>query len=558
MDLEVAIGAVIVFLVACYRFNAPPPPKPSQPEGTPGALGLIKSLFQWKDEPDSSLFPPPRANTTLFKFWLYRIAYTCTGLAVYFTMYKVPGVPKAVQQLINLAVGSDTPIFKDAGPVMLALIVAAIFPEVPPLKGAERAIRRLLYERALIPAQQLSERTRLKEAEYQVRPAVLEAVRKKLEVEGFEGSDLVYEATPTVRSLWTKASLLIAHLARWQGKDKYKTAFAVLRERDSNTLSAHHANEAYEALKADAKVCFKAKREQPGTPETEAREAAFRRECKALLGHLYDLLSRVSLKSHFTDRERIKCMAEIGFQLEPREGGPTPDMNDLVALALLLSAVLVVPLSLRLDLNRALLVGVITYTAVLIPILIANRYPEFARKAAGATPALAFPVVSGIIAGAIGMVFSVASNSIAAGDIASGVLFDFAKGWATYTGRSYPWSTLHAIMAALVAWRIRTGTYPDPSRLKGIGRVRMWGDFWDAGIFGASVVLWMVVFVRPQVAKLWKRPEVATDWTILVIPAALALAMGFFVPTWYRANLLRMTKAREEGEPAPGPAPAIP
>jgi len=558
MDLEVAIGALIVFWVACYRFNAPPPPKPSQPEGTSPVLGVIKGLFQWKEEPDSSLFPPPRANTTLFKFWLYRIAYTCTGLAVYFTMYKVPGVAKAVQQIINMAAGSDTPILKDAGPVVIAFIVAAIFPELPPLKGAERAVRRLLYERALIPAQQLSERTRLKEAEYQVHPAVLEAVRKKLEVEGFEGSDIVYDATPTVRSLWTKASLLIAHLARWQGKDKYKTAFAVLRERDSDKLSVHYVTEAYEALKGDAKVCFKARREHPGAPETEAREAAFRRECKALLGHLYDLLSRLSLKSHLTERERIKCMAELGFLLEPREGGPVPDMNDLVALALVLSAVLIVPLSLRLDLNRALLIGVITYTAVLIPILIANRFPEFARKAGGGTPAIAFPVVSGIIAGAVGMVFSVVSNSIAAGDLGSGVLLDFTKGWATYTGRSYPWSTLHAIMAALVAWRIRTGTYPDPTRLKGIARYRAWGNLWDAGIFVGCVVAWMVVFVRPQVAKLLNRPEVAQDWRFLIIPVMAALAMGFFVPTWYRANLLRMTKAKEEIRPAPGAAPATP
>jgi len=113
-------------------------------------------------------------------------------------------------------------------------------------------------------------------------------------------------------------------------------------------------------------------------------------------------------------------------------------------------------------------------------------------------------------------------------------------------------------MAVLVGVRIRTGTYPDPTRLKGIARYRAWGDLWDAGIFVGCVVAWMVVFVRPQVAALLKRPEVAQDWRFLIIPVTAAFAIGFFVPTWYRANLLRMTKVRAEAQPAPGPAPATP
>jgi hypothetical protein len=344
----------------------------------------------------------------------------------------------------------------------------------------------------------------------------------------------------------------MAHLARWQGKDRYKTAFAVLRERDSDKLSVERITEAYEALKADAKVCLRALRTRPADPETEGCEAAFRRDCKELLWHIYNLLSRVSLKSHFTDRERVRCMAELGFSVEPREGGPTPDPNDLVALAVVLGAVLIVPLSVNLGLSRALFIGVVTYTAVLVPIVLANRFPGFARKSERATPALAFPAVAAVLAGAIGMIFSVAMNSIALADPGGGPLLSFARGWETYSGRSYPWSSLHALLAFLVAWRIRTGTYPDPTRLKGLSRYQEWGNLADAGIFVGCVVALMVLFIRPQLAALWGKPAVAENWRLVLIPALVAFAMGFFVPTWYRANLLRMAKATEEAQPAPG------
>ena len=78
-----------------------------------------------------------------------------------------------------------------------------------------------------------SKENRLKHAPYHVDLSTLERVRSKLEAEGFQRRDLIYEDSPTTGSLWTKTSVLIEHLLKWQGEDKYKTAFAVLKE--------HHA-----------------------------------------------------------------------------------------------------------------------------------------------------------------------------------------------------------------------------------------------------------------------------------------------------------------------------
>lgn len=184
-----------------------------------------------------------------------------------------------------------------------------------------------------------------------------------------------------------------------------------MRERDSDALSVDHIAAVYEALKGTAKACFRALREHPGLPETEACEEGFRRECKGLLGEIYNLLSRVSLKSHFTDRERMRCMAEVGFLLEPHAGGPIPDSNDLVALALILGVALVLPLSARVGLGFALVIASIMYTAVLTPIVLAHQWPAVAPGPGRGKIAVAFPALSGLIAAALGIGISVRVDS---------------------------------------------------------------------------------------------------------------------------------------------------
>lgn len=131
------------------------------------------------------------------------MAYVCTGLAVYFALCRVPGLLAEVQEILRLFVGGETLGLVGAGPLLIAFVVIGIFPRVPPFRAGERAMRRILYEYASIPAQQISERNRLREAGYDVDPATLDAVRSALGAEGFNPADVVYEATPTTRSLWT-------------------------------------------------------------------------------------------------------------------------------------------------------------------------------------------------------------------------------------------------------------------------------------------------------------------------------------------------------------------
>jgi len=361
----------------------------------------------------------------------------------------------------------------------------------------------------------------------------------------------VLETMPTARSLWTKISVLMEHISEWQGQDKYKTAFALLKERDSDILSVDRVTETFEALKGNARECLAGRRSQLSGSEIKKREDAFRGECKELLVAIYDLLSRVSLKSHFTESERIKCAAEIGFKLEQRPGGPVPDSNDLITLGLVLSGVCLLPLSYRVGFGRAVMITVIIFTAVLVPILIADRLPRLAFRRNGFSLPVAYPFVSGLTVMALTVTISTVYSSINFAEfLNSGAdLFDLTKGWKRYIGRSYPWTALPVLYAILIASRIRTGSYPDTASLIGFRRYRAYGCFLDAGIFLICTTGVMILFVMPKLAGLWENPEAATEWTLLTRPGLVASTLGFFIPTWYRAKSLSRKQTAPSSQP---------
>ena len=540
MSPDQLIGIAIVFVVFLYRFGSAPSLQPVRSEGSSGFLADILKGRAFSGESMPSLFQPPRANTTLFKFKLYQTAYALVGLILYLLIKNVPGLADQIQQIVNLVPGSDLSIPGGAGPVVLAFIVAWLLPKVPPFKAADTCIRCMLYEYASIPAQQLRERNRLKKAEYVADQEALENVRRVLVADGFEPDDLVYNAeTLTTQSLWTKASLLLEYIDQWQGQDKYSTAFALLKERDSTQLSIEVVKKNYEGFQGNAKACFEAMRKFPEAPETAVQEETFRRDCKELLEGIYDLLSRVSLHSHYSDRERVRAMNQIGFRLGVDEAGPIPNHNDLVWLAMILAAVFVLPLALYIGPGKAVMIGAIMFTTVLTPILLANNFPNLAAKPDSTTPAISLPVISFFMAIFFGFLISITYNAIDLGNLGGA--------WEHYKSRGYIWAIQYGLMAVLVAWRMHTGSYPETSQMKGIARYRVWGDLQDAAIFMVCTALVMVLVVEPQLLGTHSLAE----WKSVrqfVMPSVLSFALGFFVPTWYRANAKRMRTERRTSD----------
>jgi hypothetical protein len=546
MELLVFIGVLLVGSVAFARFNQVPPPYHYWCKRD----SRLKTLRAWINVETTRhlVFPPPRANTTSFKYWINRLGYTMVGVGIYLAIMEIPGLLPQMQLIIkNLAPSNDTGMINkalhlllDAGPVASAFVIAVLLPILPPFKTADLYIRSLLYERASIPAQLFREIWRLKQAEYLVKNETLKKVRENLEAEGFDPADIHFAPDkPTSSSLWTKIALLMHTCSIRAADDRYKTAFSILMDCEENIPSYEKLDARFNAIKSDAKICLTQARLEP-TDAIVAREDAFKQNCNDFLTHIYNFLSRVSLHSHYSEEERINGMKDFGFILPDHEQPALPDANDLIMLVLVLSGVLIIPLSLHLGISKALLIGAVVYSAILIPIYLAYRFPAPKSKPPKyRIPDIRLPMASAVSAVLFGIIVIVGYRLLENA-------FDLRQAWGMYASR-YPWSFIHGAVAFLIAWRMQTGTYPDINKLTGLQSLKAWGDLKDGLIILVVSLAVFLILVLPRLKALNAAPDNVP--IALVILAIMSFSIGLIVPTWYRART-KVKQHDRRGSPA--------
>ncbi len=224
-DLIIWLGALIVWIAAMSRFNNPRilPERSSTLNAKPNWQEYIKHSLSWSPGKQSLLLRPPRANTTAFRYRLYQFSYALLALLIYLLILFQPDIGSQLQVILSWFIPEGSPDISNAGPLIISAFVVLIFPNVPPFRWADSTIRALLYERALIPAQQLREVNRLKMAPYNPPFDVLKQVREIAIAEGFDARDIAYDSkNRTTQSLWSKCLLLIEHIKIWEADDHYK------------------------------------------------------------------------------------------------------------------------------------------------------------------------------------------------------------------------------------------------------------------------------------------------------------------------------------------------
>ena len=316
-----------------------------------------------------------------------------------------------------------------------------------------------------------------------------------------------------------------------------------IRDRSGDHHAVSVLLERYSDLLPKARYFFFAKRgeENLEPDELKSLEDDFRGYCKEILEECYKLMSRISLHSHYTDHERVRCFNKIGFALKESESGPIPDLNDLLILMLLLGVLIVIPLSQPTGVLKALMIGGILLSAVLTPVVLARVFPSLnsSTRARYYSPNLAFPVLSGLTAAGIGFLIL----SLVGGFLPSDS-YCAHTGLERYTNCSYPWSYLHGGLAFLLALRMRSGSYPDINRLQGWRRYRIWGDFTDAVICAVGLLLILSFAVIPALESLGREISEDRQFGMSLRVFAVAFSMGFLVPTWYRARKGNRTRER--------------
>lgn len=548
-ELFIALGTLVVWLAANLRFNDPRILLAGASDAGMDWKKYLQSILSWSPGRQSLLIRPPRANTTAFRYRLYQSLYALLAMLIYLAMFFLPDFSKELQAIIKWFSDKGMPNITNAGPLVIAAFVVLILPNVPPFRWADTSLRRKLYERALIPAQQLREVNRLDIAPYNPPAELYEQMHTVALAEGFNEHDINYDPrNPTTQSLWFKSMLLVEHIKIWEADDHYKTAFAALKEPDSNRRSVNVVKEMQRDLITDAHLYFEQLRrpENKDDSELNQREGEFRFNCRALLRKIYSLLAAISLHSHYSDNERINKFGAFGIKLEPEPYGPLPDANDMLILAMILCAVLVVPLGLRIGAAKAIMIGAIMLSAVLTPVILARFCPKIRKPTtARHAPNVVYPILSGIVAATVGILILLSSAPF----IEPAKYCD-STGLERYINCSYPWSILHAGTAMLLAVCLCIGKYPDARQLQGWRKYRQWGSFSDAALCAFCMFLITFFVAMPLLETL--RPPIAGSDMKLSVTTRMTLVtfiLGFVVPTWYRSQKSRVANVDRRHQP---------
>jgi len=555
MGLDILIGLAIVMLALYQRFNYAPTLSSAALSDDYPLSQQIKEWFTIKSHSRVLFYdPPPRSCTTVFKFLLYQFLYVSIGVFTYFAALKFESIGEQITSLViwastfsNLFDAKSIPGGAEQ-PIILAIIIVLILPSLPPFRGIDSTLRRVLYESAQIPAQQFREKNRLKRAVYEPNPTTLELVKQKLKADGFPLELIKYESDMSTMSLWTKACLLMEEIEEWQAENKYKKAFASIKGRESSSLSIDKLKEEFtEYKKSDALKWADALSSVGGEQVNRDIEDKFRGRSKKLLNDMYSILSRISLQSHYNESDRIKAFRKMGFKLPNRSDVLIPDHNDLMSLGVILALTLIFPLSERLGLGKAIVIGSAIFISVLIPLYICNRYPKFSLTKGKYAPSISFPIISGIIAGGVSVCMFIAEKIVHHLQVES-LLNAVEIGVHDYFSLSYPWMFANIAIAVLIALRIRQGKYPREDELKGFYSYKRWGSLFDGAIFCSAILILLALVILPSVVELREIAgrEFSPGALPYIVSAAYAFSIGFFVPTWYRAHRLRLKNDRRQ------------
>ncbi len=544
-----AAGVGIIFAFALWRFNQVPRVTPIEDRELPPVLATLREWVRLRQPPPPLVSPPPRANTTAFKYWLYRIAYSLIGVALYSGLYAILVQKPALRDQIT-AFLTDTSVLSDLPPewltngiILAFLLMLASW--IPPFRGMDASFRKYLYEKASIPAEQLKLQYALRAAPFSPDEQLVEKVRQELSADGFSVSDIILEPHPTTRTLWTKISVLVELLNKWGTQDQYKTALSLIREPTSEKRSFDRVHEEYSALKSDARLCLEALHSAPDSEETVRREEQFRVDCHAFLDSLYALYSRVSLRSHHGYNQLVKAIRKLGFDIrEPVN--PIPDLNDLFWLVIILFFVTTIPLAFRVGLPSALTYTGVFVVATLIPVYIAAEWPLLLRPASsGATP-IVFPVLTAALAGIIAAVVSVVHGAVCTGSECA-VVIDLSAGVERLLERSWPWMLLIVGLTGALSVLMLVGHYPRPPQYSLMRAFLTWTSLRDAAVLSAVVLLVMLLVVVPHmIPDPWSWNNVGRVAGLVARPVATALVIGLIVPTWHRGNVVNVEVKQDD------------
>jgi hypothetical protein len=510
---DVFIGAIFVLISAAGRFNTP---------------------------------PSNRCSTTALRYYMASFCYLLVGMGLYFGLLSFRPLLEQLKREAGIFGG----LANDFSPApLVALLLTVLLPKIPLLADGDAWIRERLQRLGSIPHEARRLAAELQRARFSVSARLQEQVATNLISEGFESDDLLFEAAPGLRHVWTKASVLMTQVEEWEN-DRRFASFIAQYESELKRIK-----ERYRWLRPKVRNCFRWLREITPVAGSRSDDLVFQvqidltEQSTEILHDLLGFISRGLLQCGVTSNSRATSLAMLGFDLRSIPFNPPLTLNHMMAFFGIVGVTVLAPVvfagappGVRIEelMARIVMISALYSAAVVCAVYPKERW-AFARKDPRIRP-IAFYFVAGGLAAVVSLAVSFLFNLA--------IFRSLSWAWG-HLMLTYPWSLCSFSTAFIVAWM----TDDEPTSPLIRNRLR-----WVEGLAGAGVLVSTAVLVIYWLGQLPVRPETALAHRsppamILAMSSAIGFTIGYLIPTWYR-EAPREEEAAQPSELAGAPEAA--
>jgi hypothetical protein len=497
---QVVIGAIFVLISAAGRFNTP---------------------------------HTNRSSTTALRYYVAFFCYLLVGMGLYFTLLGFGPLLEGIKT--EAAFFGELRKELSSAP-FVALLLTVLLPKIPLLAEGDAWIRERLQKMGAIPYEARRLASQLHRSGFSFSPRLREEVTTRLTSEGFQGDDLLFEESPGLGYVWTRASALMVQIEEWEGDRKF-TGFL-----DQFASEYSSIKESYRRLKPKVRNYFRLSRGTASGGDGRSDDlvlqvrADLTEQSNEILSRLYNFVSRGLLQCGVTYGARASSLAMLGFDLHTVEIKPKLTLNHMMALfgmvAIIVLAVFMslgIPSGVSFDelLARIVLISVLYSAAAICAVYPKERW-SFARREPQSVRPVAFYFAAGALAALASLGISFLFNLV--------IFRSLPRTWA-HSLLTYPWCLSSFSAAFVLAWM----TDDTPTSLLTRARLRWVEGLTGAGALAATIFLvfpWLdAVAANHQAMPAHRSPLPVA----LTMSCAIGFMIGYLIPTWYREA------PREEG-----------
>lgn len=510
-SVDLLLGAVFVMFYAGTRFNTP---------------------------------ATNRSSTTGGRYFVGLSLYCLVGIGIYLTLVAFPNLLDFT--LYGHQIGGDPGRSKISLPLFVALLLTVLLPKIPLLSSLDKWVCTQCQKMASIPLEVLYLSAELKKFKLEFSPEEQAAVQQKLEADGFDCKDIIFELSHTPPSDWTRLTALLQKIEDWSS-DRRLAGYLLAANSDLENLRQRH-----ETLASKAKTCFYLRDEDSRGDATPKAHQAMRRyeedfmeQVKQLRKDVLEFIARGVLRSELTSRGLESRLNSMGFKIDWPE--PAFSLNQLLLIFTVICAVMLpgfiffgnksVPVEALLI--RLGLVG-FTYVVAVACAVFPKATWKFAQAKAGEMRPIAFYFVAGLISAAISFVTSLLVQTI--------WLHRFDWSWQR-ASLTYPWQLVSFATAFITAVMVDNPRYPQFSArmqrcLEGLVQaVLMMAVTYLTGLW----LLQRVDFYKGLGVDLrYLKYGTPRPFMTMTMGAAVGFVIGFLIPTWYRRHQEQAAQERTQ------------